>query len=141
MGTASIPVPDTSVSSVQHQYRYRTLRYVRFINTGTGPFGKFCRTSIPVPDISVSAIRHQYWYLRYRYGRLYRSWYRYRYSLTSIPVPNTWESSVKQNLVPGTSSVRYVHQNPVPPHCDIEIRLIVMRSDSELEIVTFRCDG
>ena len=25
-GTASIPVPDTSVTSVRHQYRYRTLR-------------------------------------------------------------------------------------------------------------------
>ena len=29
-GTASIPVPDTSVGSVQHQYRYRTLREVRY---------------------------------------------------------------------------------------------------------------
>ena len=29
-GTTSIPVPDTSVSSVRHQYRYRTLRYVRY---------------------------------------------------------------------------------------------------------------
>ena len=25
-GTISIPVPDTSVTSVRHQYRYRTLR-------------------------------------------------------------------------------------------------------------------
>ena len=25
-GTTSIPVPDTSVTSVRHQYRYRTLR-------------------------------------------------------------------------------------------------------------------
>ena len=26
-GTTSIPVPDTSVSSVQHPYRYRAYRY------------------------------------------------------------------------------------------------------------------
>ena len=59
---------------------------------------------------------------------------------TSIPVPSTSESSVKHNPVRGASSVRSVHQNPVPPHCDIKIRLILMRSDSELQIFTFRCD-
>ena len=68
-----IPVPDTSVRSVQHQYRYRTLRQVRCsINTGTGHFVKFGTTSIPVPDVvrydmipvpdtSVSSV-HQYRY-------------------------------------------------------------------------------
>ena len=56
-----LPVPDTSVSSVRHQYRYRTLRYVRYdINTGTGHFGKFGTTSIPVPDTSLSSVRHRY---------------------------------------------------------------------------------
>ena len=45
-----LPVPGTSVSSVRHQYRYRTLRYVRYnINTGTGHLGMFGTTSIPVP--------------------------------------------------------------------------------------------
>ena len=58
-GTTSMPVPDTSVSSVQHQERYRTLRYVRCnINTGNGHFGKFGTTSIPVPDTLVSSVRH-----------------------------------------------------------------------------------
>ena len=49
--------------------------------TGTGHLGKFGTTSIPVPDTSVSSVEHQYRYLRYRYGRLYRSWYRYRYNI------------------------------------------------------------
>ena len=69
-----LPVPDSSASSVRHQYRYRTLRYVRYdINTGTGYLGKFGTISIPVPDTLVSSVRHQYRYLRHRYGRLYRS--------------------------------------------------------------------
>ena len=58
-----IPVPDTSAISVQHQYRYLTLRYVRYdINTGAVHDGKFGTTSIPVPDTSVSSVRHQYRY-------------------------------------------------------------------------------
>ena len=58
------------------------MRSVRYVSrhtagiTGTGHFGKFGKTSIPVPNTSVSSVRH-----RYRYGRLYRSWYRYRYNL------------------------------------------------------------
>ena len=44
-GTTSIPVLDTSVTSVQHQ-------------TGTGRFGNFGTTSIPVPDTAVSSVRH-----------------------------------------------------------------------------------
>ena len=36
LGTTSIPVPDISVCSVRHQYRYGTLRWVRYeIHTGT----------------------------------------------------------------------------------------------------------
>ena len=65
----SIPVPDTSVSSVRHQYRYRTLRKVRYdmdtgttgtgtgLDASTGHFGNF-GTSIPVPDTSVSSVQH-----------------------------------------------------------------------------------
>ena len=60
--------------------------------------------------------------------------------IPSIPVPNTSESSVKQNPVPGTSVRSVRHQNPVPPHCDIKIGLIPTRSDSKLQIFTFRCD-
>ena len=56
-GTTSIPAPDTSVSSIRHQY------------TGTGHFGKFGTTSTPVPDTSVSSVAHQY---RYRTLRLVR---------------------------------------------------------------------
>ena len=58
-----LPVPATWVSSVRHQYRYRTLRKVRYnINTGTGHSGKFSTTSIPVPDTSVSSVQYQYRY-------------------------------------------------------------------------------
>ena len=66
-GTTSIPVPDTSVTSVRHQFRYRTFRYVRYINTGTGHFGNFSTTSIPVPDTSVTSVRHPYRFREYRY--------------------------------------------------------------------------
>ena len=59
---------------------------------------------------------------------------------TSIPVPDNSESSVKHNPVPGTSVRSVRHQNPVPPHCDMKIRLILMRSNSELQIFTSRCD-
>ena len=61
--------------------------------------------------------------------------------ITSIPLPNTSERSVKQNPILSTSSVRSRWlQKLVPPHCDIKIRLILMLSDSELHIFTFRCD-
>ena len=82
-GTASIPVPDTSVSSVRHQYRYRTLANIRYINTGTGPFGKFGTTRIPVPPVPV--------------------W---------TSVPDTSESSAKHDPVPETW-VRSVRHQPV----------------------------
>ena len=50
----SIPVSDTSVSSVRH-------RYVRYdINTGSGLFGEFGTTSIPVPDTLLASVRFQY---------------------------------------------------------------------------------
>ena len=61
----TVPVP------VRHQYRYRTLWWVRSgINIGTGNFGKFGVTSIPVPDTSVSSVRYRY---RYRTCLLYTS--------------------------------------------------------------------
>ena len=57
-GTASIPVPDNSVSSVRPQYRYPTLRYDRYgLDSGTRHFSNFSTTSIPVPDTSVSSVR------------------------------------------------------------------------------------
>ena len=67
------PVPNTSVTSVQHQYRYRTLRWVRYdINVGTGHFGKFGTwTSVPpvpvqtftrVPNTLATSVQHH----RYR---------------------------------------------------------------------------
>ena len=59
-----IPIPCTSVFSVQHQYRHGTLRHVRYnINTGTSGTGMdVCTgegtcigtTSIPVLDTSVT---------------------------------------------------------------------------------------
>ena len=66
----SIPIPDTSVRSVRHGYRYRTLRQVRYdSNTGTRHFGKFGTTSMPVPDTSASSVRHQYRYRTLRQVR------------------------------------------------------------------------
>ena len=56
-GTTSIRVTETSVSSVWHQYRYRTLRYDRYhVYTSTGHFGKFGKI----------------WYSRCRYRLSYR---------------------------------------------------------------------
>ena len=123
--------------------RHRTLRSVRDdFNTGSGHFGKFSMGSIPVPDTSVSLVRNQY---RYRTLRQVRDDINTGTSgtgmdvstgvgtgipTTSIPVPDTSEGSVKHNPVRGASSLRSVHQNPVPPHCDIKIRLILTRSDS-----------
>ena len=92
----SIPVPDTCVTSV-HQYRYRTLRWVRYgINTGTPGTGKDVCTGL------VNGI-----------------------GTTSMPVCR-YRIKVWYDI------------NPVPPHFDIKIRLLVMRSDSELQIFTFR---
>ena len=42
LGTTTIPVPDTLVSSVSHQYH----------------LGKFGTISVPVPDTLVSPVRH-----------------------------------------------------------------------------------
>ena len=67
-GTASIPTPETSVSSVRHQYRFRILRQVRCINTSIGGTGMHVfteagtgigTTSIPVSDTSVRSAQHQ----------------------------------------------------------------------------------
>ena len=58
---AVLPAPDTLVSSVRHQYRYRTLQQLRYdINTDTGHFDNFVTTSIPVPDTSTTSLRHPY---------------------------------------------------------------------------------
>jgi len=80
-GTATIPVPETLVSSAWYQYRYRTIRYVRYdIHTDTVHFGKFdtiwipvpdasvalSTTPKPVPDTSVSSVRHPCRYRAYR---------------------------------------------------------------------------
>ena len=47
-GTTSIPVPDTSASSVLTHYRYRVaLRFIRYeLNTGTRLFGNFGTNSV-----------------------------------------------------------------------------------------------
>ena len=84
-----IPVPDTSVSSVRHQYRYRTLRKGRYsINTSTRHFGNFGTTSIPVSNTSVSWVRHQYRYRILRYVRYINTGTGYfdKLGTTSIPV-------------------------------------------------------
>ena len=88
----SLPVPDTSASSVQHQYRYRTLQKVRYINTGTGhcKFG----TSIPVPPVPVwtsapklvpVSVQHRYRYrtLPGRFGKSGTTSTRYCHVVTS----------------------------------------------------------
>ena len=62
-GSRSISVPNTSLSSVRHQDRYRTLRKARYdTNTGTGRFSKLDTTSIPVPGVPV-AYRARPWYI------------------------------------------------------------------------------
>ena len=99
-----VPVPEKSVSSVRRQYRYPTFRQVRYdINTGTGNFGKFGRTSIPVPAVPVSTYAP--------------SWCRYWY--------NTATGTGHLGKI-GTTATRYRtfrfvwHDiNPIPPHCDV----------------------
>ena len=110
-----VPVPDPSVSSVRHQYRYRTLRYVRYdVNTRTGHFGN-CGTSMPVPDASISAVRYGYRYRRYRYKLSYQYRHFGKFVTTSIPVLDTSISSVRDNTGTGhfgkfsTTSTRYRH--------------------------------
>ena len=108
-GTTSIPVPDTSVTSVRQQYRYRTLRQVWYdSNTVTRPISKFGTTSIPVPDTSVSSVGHQY---RTGTGLHVCTGVGTGIDTTWIPVPDTWESSVKHNPVSGTS-LRSVRDQP-----------------------------
>ena len=54
-GSTSIPVPDTSVSMVQHQDCCRTHHQVWYdTKTRTGHFGKLGTTSIPVPGVPVA---------------------------------------------------------------------------------------
>ena len=67
-----MPVPDTSVSSVRYQYRYRH-------------FDNFS-TSIPVPDTSISSVQHPYRYRAYRYRTEHtlRIFYKYTYAYTYI---------------------------------------------------------
>ena len=115
MGTTPIPVtavpartfvqvPDTSVSSVRRQYRYRTLGQVRYaINTDTGNFGTFGTISIPIPAVPVCT------YLRRRY--------RYRYNI---------DIGTGHFGYIGTTSTRYRtlryvwHDvNPILPDCDV----------------------
>ena len=55
--TTSRPLPDTSVSSVRHRYRYPAATGTD-VHTGIGHFGKFGTTSIPVRDISASWVPH-----------------------------------------------------------------------------------
>ena len=61
---------------------------------------------------------------------------------TSTPVPVTSINSVQHQ--PGTGHFGKFGTtygiNPVPPQCDIKIRLILMRSDCELQIFTFRSE-
>ena len=66
----SISVPDTSVSSVRHQYHFGKFGTIWIsappvlvrLSIGTEHFGKFGTTAIPVPDTSVSSVRYQYRY-------------------------------------------------------------------------------
>ena len=118
-----LPVPDSSASSVRHQYRYRTLRYVRYdintgtghfrkfdiiripcrryryrLYTGTGHFGKFGTTSITVPDTSVSSVRHKHRYQilrQVRYDISTGTGHFGKFGMTSIPVPDTSVISVR----------------------------------------------
>ena len=75
----------------RRHFRYRTLRQVRYINTGTGCFGKFGMTSIlgmtfiPVPDTSVNSVRYGH---RYRYDINTGTGHFGKFGTTSIPVPS-----------------------------------------------------
>ena len=71
---SALPVPDTSASSVRHQYRYRTpvcsVRHQYRYRTLFGRFGTKwivvppvpVHTLIPVPETLVISVQHQYRY-------------------------------------------------------------------------------
>ncbi len=88
-------VPDTSVSLVRYQYRYRKHPNVQYdMNTCAGYFGKFGTTSITVPDTSV-----------------------YISGTTSIPVPTvpvciSVPEPGKISLPVPDTSVRSAHRQP-----------------------------
>ena len=113
LGTASKPIPATSVSSARHQYRCRKLRSVRYdVNTGTGGTGTDFRTT------SVSSVRRQYRYRWYRYARMYRS--RYRYRLYNIDTGTGHVGKIGTTIT-RCRTLRYVWYdiNPIPPHRDV----------------------
>ena len=111
-GTISIPVPNTSGSSV-HQYRHRTLRQVRYINTGTGHFGKFGTISTPVSDISAISVRHPCTGTGH-FGKFGTIWIPVPAVpvQTFIPVPDT---SVRYSIITGTGHFgKFGTSIPVP---------------------------
>ena len=94
-----LPVPDTSVSSVRHKYRYRTLRY-KFGTISIPVLPAPVQTFMPVPDTSVSS-EHQYRY------RILRG----KFGTSSILVRDTLVSSVQHQYVALDTSVSSVgHQ-------------------------------
>ena len=141
-----IPAPKTSVSSVRYgcryrryryrlSYRYHTLGQVRYnIDTGTGHFRKFSTASVPVPDtseirydintssghFSASSVRHQY-VLPVPERYLHRRACRYRHNID----PRYRTLRYVRCKITRYRTVRYIRYdiNPVPPHCDIKIRL------------------
>ena len=61
-GTTSIPVPDTSVSSVRCQYRYQTPRYKFGTSISVSPVPVWMSASEPVPV----SVQHRYRYRTFR---------------------------------------------------------------------------
>ena len=114
-GTTSIPVPDASVTSVQHQYLYRT--------------------SIPLRDTSVSSVRHQY---RYRTVRQVRYDINTGTPVTDMDACTGVGTGIGTTSMPALDTlVSSVRHQPIPPHFDIKMRLLLMQSGPELQILLF----
>ena len=94
-GNTSMPVPDNLLSLVQHQYRYRTLRYGRYINIDTGHIYSFVTASIRLLDTSV------------RYGINTCNGHLEKFGTTLISVPPVPVWTFVPGLVPVSVQHRY----------------------------------
>ena len=116
-GTTSVPVRDTSVSSVRYRYRYRLK--IRGTGTGTGT------TSIPVSDTYISSVRHQYQHLG-PFGMC---------GTASTPVPGVpvqYQTRVRNNSCPRLRLRIWTREtgSAVPFHVHLVLTSILWNSSS-----------
>ena len=112
----------------------------------TVAYRRYVRPVLPVLDTSASSVRHQY---RYRTDIHTGTGHFGKFGTTSTPVSPVPVWTSVPVFVPALVQYRYRYRtlrcvqyniNPVPPHSDMKIWLIFIRSDSESQTLTFRPD-